>query len=105
MHFHFENRLHRLLDFRFGRLWFHLEDQGVLVFLDGQAFFRNHRTANNLVCAFHICSANVLRLPPPLFGAGPACAARVPASSPLHPLPACAAASRPKTSAKSAASR
>src|SRR5208337_2906706 len=48
-----ENRLHRLLHFRLRRSRSHLEDQRVLVFLDRQTFFGDHRTANNLVCGFH----------------------------------------------------
>src|SRR4029077_1673946 len=52
-HLHFENRLHRLPDLGLGRSWRHLEDQRVLVFLDGQAFFRDHGTANDLICGFH----------------------------------------------------
>src|SRR5215469_1831847 len=60
MHFHLENRLHRFLDFRLGRLWSHLEHQRVLVLLDRETFFGNHRTANDLVCALHYATSAAL---------------------------------------------
>src|SRR5216684_9190078 len=53
MYLHLENALHRFLDLSLGRLFGHLEDQSVLVFLDRQTFLGNDRTANDLVCGFH----------------------------------------------------
>src|SRR5215472_12911641 len=60
MHLDFKNRLHRFLDFRFGRLRSHLEHQRVLVLLDRETFFSNHRTANDLVCALHYATSAAL---------------------------------------------
>src|SRR5271163_1755918 len=52
-YFDLENRLHRLLDLGLRSLGRNLEHQRVLVFLDRQPFFRDHRTPNNLICGFH----------------------------------------------------
>src|SRR6266853_4426044 len=53
MHFHLENALHSFLNLCLRRLGRHLKDQRVLVLLDGQPFFGDHRTPNDLVCGFH----------------------------------------------------
>src|SRR6516225_8646206 len=56
-HLHFENRLHRFLDLGLGRHGGYLEHQRVLVFLDPQSFFRDHRPAKNLIRGLHYATS------------------------------------------------
>src|ERR1700733_2351736 len=51
--FHLENQLHGFFDLGLGRRLGDLENQGVLILLDVQALFGNHRALNDLVCGFH----------------------------------------------------
>src|SRR5437667_121470 len=51
------NGLNGFLDLCFRGLTVHLEDQRVLVFLDGQAFLSDYRTANDLVCRLHYATS------------------------------------------------